>query len=43
VQAELGAIADRHPGLKLIIDHMGIMARCVNDAIRRFLKEVATA
>ena len=32
-KAELGQIADRHPGLKLIIDHMGIMARCVDDAI----------
>ena len=29
-KAELGAIADRQPGLKIIIDHMGIMARCVD-------------
>ena len=26
-EGELGAIAKRHPGLKLIIDHMGILAR----------------
>jgi L-2-hydroxyglutarate oxidase LhgO len=32
-KAELGAIAGKHPGLKIIIDHMGIMARCVDDAI----------
>ena len=32
-KAELGAIAGHHPGLRIIIDHMGIMARCVDDAI----------
>ncbi len=23
-----GQIADQHPGLRIIIDHVGIMARC---------------
>ena len=40
-KAELGAIADRHPGLKIIIDHMGIMARCVDDAIGYWTAETA--
>ncbi len=31
-KAELGQIASSHPGLKIIIDHLGIMARCVDDA-----------
>ncbi|MBW6435448.1 hypothetical protein KZ829_17050 [Actinoplanes hulinensis] len=30
-KAELGRIASRHPGLKIIIDRMGIMARRVDD------------
>lgn len=40
-KAELGAIAKRHPGLKIIIDHMGIMARCVDDAIGYWVSETA--
>lgn len=40
-KAELGAIARRHPGLKIIIDHMGIMARCVDDAIGYWVSETA--
>lgn len=38
---ELGEIAGRHPGLKIIIDHMGIMARCVDDAIGYWVQETA--
>jgi predicted TIM-barrel fold metal-dependent hydrolase len=40
-KAELGQIAERHPGLKIIIDHMGIMARCVDDAIGYWVSETA--
>lgn len=40
-KAELGAIAERHPGLKLIIDHMGILARSVDDAIGYWASETA--
>ena len=40
-KAELGAIADRHPDLRIIIDHMGIMARCVDDAIGYWVSETA--
>ncbi|MDE2261710.1 MAG: amidohydrolase [Gammaproteobacteria bacterium] len=40
-KAELGAIAKRHPGLRIIIDHMGIMARCVDDAIGYWVEETA--
>jgi predicted TIM-barrel fold metal-dependent hydrolase len=40
-KAELGAIAERHPGLKLIIDHMGILARSVDDAIGYWVSETA--
>ena len=40
-KAELGAIAAKHPGLKIIIDHMGIMARRVDDAIGYWVKETA--
>ncbi len=40
-KAELGAIADAHPGLKIIIDHMGILARSVDDAIGYWVKETA--
>jgi predicted TIM-barrel fold metal-dependent hydrolase len=40
-KAELGAIAKRHPGLKIIIDHMGIMARCVDDSIGYWVDETA--
>jgi predicted TIM-barrel fold metal-dependent hydrolase len=38
---ELGEIAGKHPGLKIIIDHMGIMARCVDDAIGYWVAETA--
>lgn len=40
-KAELGQIAERHPGLSIIIDHMGIMARCVDDAIDYWVQETA--
>ncbi len=40
-KAELGAIAQRYPHLKIIIDHMGIMARCVDDAIGYWVSETA--
>lgn len=36
---ELGMIAARHPNLNIIIDHMGIMARCVDDAIGYWVEE----
>jgi predicted TIM-barrel fold metal-dependent hydrolase len=40
-KAELGQIAQRHPGLKLIVDHMGILARSVDDAIDYWVQETA--
>ena len=40
-KSELGAIAQKHPKLRIIIDHMGIMARCVNDAIGYWVQETA--
>jgi predicted TIM-barrel fold metal-dependent hydrolase len=40
-KAELGQIAERHPGLRLIIDHMGILARSVDDAIDYWVQETA--
>jgi predicted TIM-barrel fold metal-dependent hydrolase len=40
-KAELGAIAKRHPGLKIIIDHMGILARSVDNAIGYWVDETA--
>jgi predicted TIM-barrel fold metal-dependent hydrolase len=40
-KAELGAIAKRHPKLRIIIDHMGIMARCVDDSIDYWVQETA--
>jgi predicted TIM-barrel fold metal-dependent hydrolase len=40
-KAELARIAERHPGLNIIIDHMGIDARCVDDAIGCWVKETA--
>jgi predicted TIM-barrel fold metal-dependent hydrolase len=40
-KAELGAIAARHSSLKIIIDHMGIMARCVDDGIGFWVTETA--
>jgi predicted TIM-barrel fold metal-dependent hydrolase len=41
-KAELGAIAKRHPKLKIIIDHMGILARSVDDAIGYWVEETAS-
>lgn len=40
-KAELGQIAARHPGLKIIVDHMGILARSVDDAIGYWVDETA--
>jgi predicted TIM-barrel fold metal-dependent hydrolase len=40
-KAELGKIAKKHPKLRIIIDHMGIMARCVDDAIGYWVSETA--
>jgi predicted TIM-barrel fold metal-dependent hydrolase len=40
-KAELGAIAKRHPGLRLIIDHMGILTRSVDDSISHWVEETA--
>ncbi len=40
-KVELGKIAEQHPGLNIIIDHMGIMARCVDDAIGYWVQETA--
>jgi predicted TIM-barrel fold metal-dependent hydrolase len=40
-KTELGQIAERHPGLRLIIDHMGILARSVDDAIGYWVQETA--
>jgi len=36
---ETGEVAKRHPGLKLIIDHMGIFTRLVDDAIDYWVEE----
>lgn len=38
---EIGAIARRHPGLKLIIDHMGILSRSKDDAVAAWVNETA--
>lgn len=40
-KTELGQIAKNHPGLKIIIDHMGILARSVDDAIGYWVEETA--
>jgi predicted TIM-barrel fold metal-dependent hydrolase len=40
-KAELGEIAKKHPGLKIIIDHMGILAHSVDDAIGYWVEETA--
>jgi predicted TIM-barrel fold metal-dependent hydrolase len=40
-KAELGAIAKRHPNLRIIIDHMGIMSRCIDDSIDYWVQETA--
>lgn len=36
---ETGAVAKRHPGLKLIIDHMGIFTRTTDDGIGYWVEE----
>jgi predicted TIM-barrel fold metal-dependent hydrolase len=38
---QLGTIAARHPGLRLIIDHMGVLAGSVDDAIGHWVSETA--
>lgn len=38
-KAELGEIAKRHPGLKLIVDHMGILSRSVDESISHWTEE----
>lgn len=38
---ELGAIARRHPGLRLIIDHMGIMTNTKDDAVAPWVAATA--
>jgi predicted TIM-barrel fold metal-dependent hydrolase len=40
-KAELGQIAEKHPELRIIIDHMGILARSVDDAIGYWVSETA--
>lgn len=40
-KAALGRIAERHPGLKIIIDHMGIAGGCVDDAVGHMVHETA--
>lgn len=40
-KAELGRIAARHPGLHIIVDHIGIMSDCVDDAIGPSVQETA--
>lgn len=40
-KAELGEVAARHPGLKIIVDHMGVLARSVDDAIGPWVSETA--
>lgn len=36
---ETGEVAERHPGLRLIIDHMGIFTRMMDDAIEYWVEE----
>jgi predicted TIM-barrel fold metal-dependent hydrolase len=36
---ETGEVAKKHPGLKLIIDHMGIFTRMMDDAIEYWVEE----
>jgi predicted TIM-barrel fold metal-dependent hydrolase len=38
---ELGEIAGRLPGLTIIVDHLGIMARCFDDAIGDWVRATA--
>ncbi len=40
-KARLGQIASRHPGLRLIIDHMGVPVGCVDEAIAPWVRETA--
>lgn len=40
-KTELGAIAKKHPRLKIIIDHMGILTNCKDDAIGHWVSETA--
>jgi len=40
-KAELGKIAKRHTTLPIIIDHMGILARSVDDAIDYWMQETS--
>jgi predicted TIM-barrel fold metal-dependent hydrolase len=40
-KTELGTIAEKHPNLTIIIDHMGILARSVDDAIGYWVQETA--
>ncbi len=40
-KAEVGAIAKRHPGLKLIIDNMGILAGTADEAIAPWVASTA--
>ncbi|MFV0243958.1 MAG: amidohydrolase family protein [Qingshengfaniella sp.] len=40
-KTELGKIAERHPDLRIIVDHMGILARSVDDAIGYWVEETA--
>ena len=36
---QFGRIAERHPGLRLIVDHMGIFTRMMDDAIEYWVEE----
>lgn len=36
---ETGEVAQKHPGLKLIVDHMGIFTRLMDDAIEYWVEE----
>jgi predicted TIM-barrel fold metal-dependent hydrolase len=38
---ELGAIAERHPALRIIVDHMGLIAHTVDDAVGPFTSATA--
>jgi predicted TIM-barrel fold metal-dependent hydrolase len=40
-KTEMGQIASNHPGLRLIVDHMGILARSVDDGIGYWVQETA--
>jgi len=36
---ETGEVAEKHPGLRLIVDHMGIFTRLMDDAIEYWVEE----